>query len=213
MNRIKDKTNSSYNNKTDLCGHLIRKLYAWNKSLICVCSTTWCRIKMNLWGITYGKRCEFRGNTIFFRGQDSIITLGKRCVFNSNSRFNYRGINHPCILQATSGGKISIGNHFKASGVSIVSNISVTIGNDVMCGANVSIGDRNDHEDRYPEWQPKPIIIGSNVWLGMNCVVMRGVTIGDDVVIGANSVVTKNIPSNVIAAGNPCKVIRERKQR
>ena len=71
------------------------------------------------------------------------------------------------------------------------------------------IGDRNDHENRYPEWQPKPIAIGNNVWIGMNCVIMRGVTIGENAVIGANSVVTKNIPANVIAAGSPCKVIKE----
>jgi acetyltransferase-like isoleucine patch superfamily enzyme len=49
----------------------------------------------------------------------------------------------------------------------------------------------------------------NNVGLGVNVIVMKGVTIGDNSVIGANSVVTKNIPANVIAAGNPCKVIRE----
>lgn len=53
-----------------------------------------------------------------------------------------------------------------------------------------------------------PISIGNHVWIGMNVVVMRGVTIGDNTIIGANSVVTKNIPSNVIAAGNPIKVIK-----
>ena len=101
-----------------------------------------------------------------------------------------------------------IGDRFGASGVSIVSSIGVTIGDDVMCGANVIIGDRNDHEDLYPEWQPKAIFIGNRVWLGMNSIVMRGVTIGDDSVIGAGSIVTHDIPAGVIAAGNPCKVIR-----
>lgn len=165
---------------------------------------------MHLWGIKYGKGCEFRGTTFFFRGLGSTITLGNFCRFNSNSRFNFRGINHKCILQATQGGKITIGDYFGGSGVSIVSNVEVKIGNNVMCGANVMIGDRNDHEDRYPEWQPKPVIIGNNVWIGMNSVIMRGVTIGNNVVIGANSVVVKDIPSNVIAVGSPCKVIRER---
>lgn len=55
----------------------------------------------------------------------------------------------------------------------------------------------------------KPITIGNNVWIGGNVVVLPGVTIGDNVVIGAGSVVTKNIPSNVVAVGNPCKVIKE----
>ena len=54
-----------------------------------------------------------------------------------------------------------------------------------------------------------PIIVGNNVWIGANVTVLPGVSIGDDAVIGAGSVVTKNIPSGVLAAGNPCRVIRE----
>ena len=54
-----------------------------------------------------------------------------------------------------------------------------------------------------------PIRIGRNCWLGANVSVMPGVTIGDNVVIGAGSVVTKDLPSNVIAVGNPCKILRE----
>ena len=55
----------------------------------------------------------------------------------------------------------------------------------------------------------KPIKVGNNVWIGGNVVVLPGVTIGDNVVIGAGSVVTKDIPSNVVAVGNPCRVIKE----
>ena len=55
----------------------------------------------------------------------------------------------------------------------------------------------------------KPIKIGNNVWIGGNVVVLPGVTIGDNVVIGAGSVVNKDIPSNSVAVGNPCKVIKE----
>jgi acetyltransferase-like isoleucine patch superfamily enzyme len=56
--------------------------------------------------------------------------------------------------------------------------------------------------------QAKEIIIHDNVWLGAGAIVLKGVEIGENTVIGAASVVTKNIPANVIAAGNPCKVIR-----
>ena len=55
---------------------------------------------------------------------------------------------------------------------------------------------------------PEGITIGDNVWIGGNACIMPGVTIGDNVVIGAGSVVTKDIPDNVIAAGNPCRIIR-----
>ena len=54
-----------------------------------------------------------------------------------------------------------------------------------------------------------PITIGNNVWLGGGVIVTPDITIGDNVVIGAGSVVTKDIPANVVAAGNPCKVLRE----
>lgn len=53
-----------------------------------------------------------------------------------------------------------------------------------------------------------PITVGNNVWIGANVAVLSGVTIGDNVVIGAGSVVTKSIPSNVVAVGNPCRVLR-----
>lgn len=189
---------------------LIAYLFYVHKLLLFRTCTCWCKFKMSLWGIEYGKGCGFRGNMLFYKAPNTSIVIGDRCVFNSNSRFNYRGINHPCIIQTDKNGTIRIGNGCGFSGVSIVSSISVTLGDNVMCGTNVMIGDRNDHEDRYPEWQPKPVNIGDNVWIGMNSIVMRGVTIGDNSIIGAGSIVTKDIPSNVIAAGNPCKVIKER---
>lgn len=55
----------------------------------------------------------------------------------------------------------------------------------------------------------KPIIVGKNVWIGANCTILGGVSIGDNSVIGAGSVVSKNIPSGVIAVGTPCRVLRE----
>ncbi|MCG6282651.1 DapH/DapD/GlmU-related protein, partial [Vibrio diabolicus] len=70
-----------------------------------------------------------------------------------------------------------------------------------------------------PEYREKvaqfniPIHIGRNVWIGANSVVLPGVTIGENSVIGAGSVVTKDIPSNVVAVGNPCRVVREINER
>jgi len=186
------------------------RVYSLQNKLICFYSTLWCRLKMRLWGIQFGKCCSFRGNMIFNRAPGSTIKMGSGCRFNSNSRFNFRGINHVSILQTISGGGIFIGDNCGFSGVSIISGCSVTIGNNVLCGANVTIGDRNNHEKHFGEFKPTPVTIGDNVWLGMNSVIMRGVTIGENTIIGANSVVTKSIPANVIAVGSPCKVIKER---
>ena len=67
-----------------------------------------------------------------------------------------------------------------------------------------------DHEARRQRWESAaPVVIGNNVWLGGGVIVCPGVTIGENTVIGAGSVVTKDVPPHVFAAGNPCRVIRE----
>ena len=76
------------------------------------------------------------------------------------------------------------------------------------CGFYTS-GHPLDYETRNKGLEyAKPIKVGNNVWIGGNVCVMPGVTIGDNVVIGAGSVVNKDIPSNVVAVGNPCKVLK-----
>lgn len=68
---------------------------------------------------------------------------------------------------------------------------------------------KEDGSFEFCKTQTAPVKIGSNVWIGGGAIIMPGVTIGDNVVIGAGSVVTKSIPDNVIAYGNPCRIIRE----
>jgi maltose O-acetyltransferase len=89
----------------------------------------------------------------------------------------------------------------------------IEIGDNVLIGPNVGIyaaTHPTDPGERLTLRElGKPIRIGNNVWLGGGTIVCPGVTIGDNTTIGAGSVVTKNIPANVIAAGNPCRVLRE----
>ena len=89
----------------------------------------------------------------------------------------------------------------------------ITIGNNVLFGPNVGIytaGHPIHPESRNSAFEYGiSIAIGDNVWIGGSCCVLPGVKIGNNVVIGAGSVVTKDIPDNVCAAGNPCRVIRE----
>ena len=70
---------------------------------------------------------------------------------------------------------------------------------------------KEDGSFEFCKTQTAPVIIGNNVWIGGGAIIMPGVTIGNSIVIGAGSVVTKDIPDNVIAYGNPCKVVRENK--
>ena len=111
------------------------------------------------------------------------------------------------------GDNIHIGRNFYANhNLSILDGGRVTIGDYVFIAPNVVIttaGHAIDPEQRDRGLEiALPITIGSHVWLGANVSILPGVTIGDNVVIGAGSVVTKDIPCNVIAVGDPCRVLR-----
>lgn len=112
------------------------------------------------------------------------------------------------------GYNIEIGENFYSNyNLTILDCAKVKIGDNVMFAPNVSLftaGHPVHHEPRNSGLEYAfPITIGNNVWIGGGVIVNPDVTIGDNVVIGSGSVVTKDIPSNVIAAGNPCKVIRK----
>lgn len=111
------------------------------------------------------------------------------------------------------GYNIIIGDNFYANhNLVILDCAEVIIGDNVFVGPNCGFytaGHPLDAEQRNSGLEfAKPIKIGSNVWIGGSVCIMPGVTIGDNTVIGGGSVVTEDIPSGVVAAGNPCKVIR-----
>lgn len=112
------------------------------------------------------------------------------------------------------GSHIHVGKNFFANyNCTILDVGKVEIGDNVMFAPNVSIytaGHPIHPVSRNSGFEYGiSVKIGDNVWIGGNVVVTPGVTIGDNVVIGAGSVVTKDIPANTVAAGNPCRVIRE----
>ena len=98
-------------------------------------------------------------------------------------------------------------------GCVILDCAEVIIGSHTLIGPNVGLYAANHSIDALERINGgcygKPIHIGKNVWLGGDVKVLPGVSIGDNTIIGTGSIVTKDIPSNVVAAGNPCKVIRE----
>jgi acetyltransferase-like isoleucine patch superfamily enzyme len=111
------------------------------------------------------------------------------------------------------GRHIEVGDNFFANYNCVILDVAkVIIGDNVMFAPNVTIstaGHPIHPESRNSGYEYGiPIKIGNSVWLGANVVVNPGVTIGDNVVIGSGSVVTKDIPGNVIAVGNPCRVLR-----
>lgn len=111
------------------------------------------------------------------------------------------------------GSNITIGDDVYINfGCVILDCGQVTIGQGTLIGPNVSLFSGNHAADADERVRgaliPKPIAIGSRVWLCGNVSVVPGVTVGDDTIIGAGSVVTHDIPSGVVAAGNPCRVLR-----
>jgi len=210
INKVREKIT------TDLSGFLFAKLRSYRLKCFSFYSTRMSYISLLLKKVKLGNECKFYGVPVVVRAYNSEISIGSKCTFRSDKSSNLIGLNRKCII-STFGEKtkINIGSNSGFSGTVIGAANSITIGNNVLSGANVLITDF--------DWHPidptirhtsdgilsAPITIGNNVWLGINTVVLKGVTIGENTVIGANSLVVKDIPANVIAAGNPCNVIKK----
>jgi acetyltransferase-like isoleucine patch superfamily enzyme len=165
-------------------------------------------------GINSGKGLKCFGIPVAVRAYKSSVKIGNGCSFRSDFSSNLIGINRKCVittLRKDSG--IIIGDNSGFSGTVIAAAGSIKIGKNVLCGANTTITDFDWHgiepDRRNISPEPQPVVIEDNVWLGLNSIVLKGVTIGKNTVVGANSVVTKSLPENVIAAGNPCVIIRK----
>ena len=165
-------------------------------------------------GVIIGKNLKTIGRIHFFRSPGSKIEIGDNCEFRSTEVSNLIGINRRCIISANSSqANIKIGSNCAFSGVTIGARHSIEIGQNCMVGANVIITDNDWHalapnERRSGEPRSKPTVIGTNVFIGVDSIILKGTVIGENSVIGAGSVVSGIIPPNVIAAGNPCIVIK-----
>lgn len=121
-------------------------------------------------------------------------------------------------LHASWGCHTHLGSHVYANfNLTLVDDTDIYIGDSVMIGPNVTISTAGHPVD--PELRRKtaqfniPIRIGNNVWIGAGAVILPGITIGENSVIGAGAVVTRDIPPNVVAVGNPCRVLRPISER
>lgn len=117
-------------------------------------------------------------------------------------------------LHANWGCHTHFGNNVYANfNLTLVDDTDIYVGDGVLFGPNVVVAVAGHPVD--PELRRKvaqfnlPVHIGNNVWIGAGAIILPGITIGDNSVIGAGSVVTKDIPANVVAVGNPCRVLRE----
>jgi acetyltransferase-like isoleucine patch superfamily enzyme len=177
----------------------------------------WTRIKFALAGVPWGKGWRFYGAPIIQRHRRSRMGFGPGLQLRSSTRSNPLGINHRVLLATIKEGAVlEVGQDFGMSGGSICAAERVTIGDHVAVGANTTIVDTDFHpvDLRMRRTAPSAaatsrVVIEDDVFIGMNCLVLKGVTIGRGSVIGAGSVVTKSVPPGVIAAGNPARVLKE----
>ncbi len=112
------------------------------------------------------------------------------------------------------GSNVHLGDRtFVNSGLTALDVAAITVGDDCLIGPNVQLLTPTHPVDPQPRRDKleaaEPITLGDNVWLGGGVIVCPGVTIGDNTVVGAGSVVTRDLPANVVAVGNPARVIRE----
>jgi galactoside O-acetyltransferase len=131
-----------------------------------------------------------------------FASVGEGCYIEPPLHANWGGAN------------VTLGDRVYANfNLTLVDDTSITIGSDVMFGPNVVISAAG--HPVLPELRLRaaqynlPVTIGNNVWLGSGVQVVPGVTIGDNTVVGAGSVVTRDLPANVVALGVPCRVVRE----
>jgi len=159
-------------------------------------------------------RVEFNykvlGNSFYIKNK------GKICLGQSVYLHSYPdGSSHRTALSTYfSDSIISIGNRCALNGTIIHCNEKVVIGNNCLFGPGTVIIDNNSHRiskefmERNKKAESKPILIKDNVWVGMNCLIMKGTTIGENSIIAAGSLVVKDIPDNCLYGGHPARLIK-----
>ena len=154
------------------------------------------------------KKLCFEYNNTPFEESDEMNKIMRKILGKTKVSFQIEP-----VFYCDYGYNIEIGENFYSNhNLVILDCAKVTFGDNVFIGPNCGFytaAHPLDYKTRNSGLEyAKPISVGNNVWVGGNVCVMPGVSIGDNCVIGAGSVVVKDIPDNVVAAGNPCKVIR-----
>jgi acetyltransferase-like isoleucine patch superfamily enzyme len=179
-------------------------------------------LKLKLRGLkcSYGKGLRADGRVFISCRRPGYIRLGEGVKINSRFSSNLVGLTQPVIFQCLENGRIEIGDHAGLSGTVLSVRTAIVIGRHAKLGGNVRI---YDHDYHSLDWEKRctaedglhvksrPVKIGDHVFVGVNSIILKGVTIGDRAIIGAGSVVGCNVPADEIWAGNPARFIKSLK--
>lgn len=172
------------------------------------------RMILKAHGVVFGKNIQIPGKVSWLiRG--ARITIGDNFYLSSGNGVNPIASNLQADVYVEPGATLTIGNNVGMSSTRLWIHESARIGNNVKIGGCVLITDTDAHPMDYVARRSSnectksaPVVIEDDVWVGAHCIILKGVTIGARSIIGAGSVVTKSIPADCVAAGNPCKVIK-----
>lgn len=178
-------------------------------------------ILLSFYGVERGADCCIHGRLGLRIAPKSKIMMGDNCYISSGIFMNPLCASDKGFLCVEKGAILIIGNNCAMSSPRIWARQEITIGNHVMLGGNVTIVDSDCHSLNHVHRRDNivdnknakcaPVHIEDDVFVGMNVIILKGVTIGARSVIGAGSVLVTNIPADCIAAGNPAKVIKRLK--
>ena len=193
-----------------------------------ICSSLyigWNKIYFFLNNIKYGKNFRVFNHLYLKIHVGALVQIGNNCTIMSGAGLNPLSRNIKTCIYVGKKATLKLGNDVGISSSTLWVKESVSIGNSVAIGADCIIMDTDAHNldwkircseetNEYGESvdmviaSSAPIVIEDNVLVGARCIILKGVTIGARSIIGSGSIVTKDIPSDCIAAGNPCKVIK-----
>ena len=176
-------------------------------------------------GINFGKNLRVFKSVYVKKHRNSQINIGSNFTFTSGNALNPLCRNIKGCIYTTENSIIKIGNNVGISSACLWAKEKIQIGDNVNIGGDCIIMDTDAHNLDYKIRKSgltnsdgvsidtltaasKPIIIEDDVLIGTRCIILKGVTIGARSIIGSGSVVTKPIPADCIAAGNPCKIIK-----
>lgn len=177
------------------------------------------RIKARCLGLKLGAGVQAHGRVLISRWPRSHMELGANCSLVSNA-LRSTAANYPSRVRFKTfypQAKIILGQGVQLNGTAItVRSTSITLGDETMIAPGCVLVDSDFHAPWPAETRQvasgleldAPIHIGKQVWIGMNCIILKGVSIGDGAIIGAGSVVTRSIPAGCVAVGVPARVVQ-----